>query len=280
MKTINAFAILFAAVLLFACNPQNARQDATSTESLPPKVIGEEVTYSGDSLTMKGYLAYDENATEQRPGILVVHEWWGHNGYARKRAEMLAELGYVALAVDMYGDGKQAEHPQDAGAFAGEVFSNIDGAKERFASALETLVLNENVDAGRIGAIGYCFGGSVVLSMANAGFDLDAVAAFHSGVGLPIWPGEEGVDAQILVCNGADDPFISPESVTMFRNKMDSAGANYTYIAYPGAVHSFTSEEADANGEKFDLPLRYDAAADSASWEELQALFSAAFAGG
>ena len=268
--------IPFLVAVMSACGPT---QKAETTEEVKsPKVVGTEVSYSADTLTMKGYVALDENAEGKRPGILVIHEWWGHNDYARKRADMLAELGYVALAVDMFGDGKQAAHPQDAMKFATEVFSNIDGAKARFESALNTLKANPMVDADKIAAIGYCFGGSVALSMANAGYDLDAVAAFHSGVGLPIWPDGTGtVKSNVLVCNGADDPFISPESITMFKNKMDSASVNYNYISYPGAVHGFTSVGADEYGKKFELPLAYNAAADSASWDELKKLFDKSF---
>lgn len=262
-------------VILSACGPTKKAESGEEVKS--PQVVGTEITYSADTLTMKGYIANDANATGKRPGILVVHEWWGHNDYARKRAEMLAELGYVALAVDMYGDGKVANHPQDAMKFTGEVFSSIDGAKARFEAALNTLKANENVDPDKIAAIGYCFGGSVVLSMANAGYDLDAVVAFHGGVGLPIWPENGSLKANVLVCNGADDPFVTPEQVTMFKNKMDSANANYQYIAYPGAVHSFTSKEADETGKKFDMPLAYNAAADSASWAEMKKLFDSSF---
>jgi dienelactone hydrolase len=263
---------VFGLLLLAACGPATKNE-----ETKVPNVVGAEVTYVADTLTMKGYLANDENATGKRPGVLVVHEWWGHNDYARRRANMLAELGYVALAVDMFGDGKQAAHPQDAMKFTGEVFASIDGAKARFEAALNTLKQNENVDPTKIAAIGYCFGGSVALSMANAGYDLDAVAAFHSGVGLPIWPEQGGVKANILVCNGADDTFVSPASVTMFKNKMDSAGVSYEYIDYPGAIHGFTSVEADENGKKFGLPLAYNAAADSASWVALKGLLDKSF---
>lgn len=269
MKTFNLLLSILTALTLTYCSaPKETSEEPAST------VVGEEISYSADTLTMKGYIAYDSAATEKMPGVLVVHEWWGHNDYARKRADMLAEMGYVALAVDMFGDGKKAEHPQDAMTFTGEVFASIDGAKARFGSALETLKANAMVDSSKIAAIGYCFGGTVVLSMANAGYDLDAVAAFHAGLGLPIWPDSGAVKANVLVCEGADDTFIAPEQITMFTDKLDSAGAEYKYISYEGAVHSFTSPEADANGEKFGLPLAYNAAADSASWEELKALFA------
>lgn len=239
-------------------------------------VIGKELTYATDSLSMHGYIAYDENNTEKRPGVLVVHEWWGHNDYTRTRADMLAELGYTAIAVDMYGDGKLAEHPEDAGKFSGMVMSNIDSAKARFIAALDQLKAHPSVDPERIAAIGYCFGGSVVLTMANAGMDLDAVAAFHSGVRLPIMPSSD-LTAKVLVCNGAADPFISEESITAFKKAMDSVGADYNYIAYKDALHAFTSKAADEMGKKFSLPLAYQEEADTASWEELQKLLESVF---
>ncbi|TRX51762.1 dienelactone hydrolase family protein [Fulvivirga sp. M361] len=253
------------------------KETPVEEEVVEANITGEEITYATDSLVMKGYIAYDKNLEGKRPGVLVVHEWWGHNDYARKRAEMLAELGYVALAVDMYGEGQKASHPTDAGKFAMSVMTNIDAGQARFARALEELKANPNVDTEKIGAIGYCFGGSVVLTMANMGLEMDAVAAFHSGVELPVMPEGEKVKAKILVCNGADDTFVSPESVKSYKTAMDAAGADYKYIAYEGAVHSFTSPDADSLGRQFDMPLAYNAEADTQSWNEMKALFDSVF---
>ncbi|NQZ45443.1 MAG: dienelactone hydrolase family protein [Flavobacteriaceae bacterium] len=277
MKTILKSAAVALLVVGTACKSKTENKaEETVAEPVAVAVKGEEVTYAKDSTQLKGYIAYDANAEGKRPGVLIVHEWWGHNDYVRQRADMLAELGYTALAVDMYGDGKLAEHPEDAGKFASSVMGNLPEATGRFNAALELLQGHASVDADKIAAIGYCFGGSVVLTMANSGADLDAVAAFHSGVQLPVMPGEQ-LKAKVLVCNGADDPFISPESITAFKSAMDSIQADYQYIAYPGVKHSFTSKEADANGEKFNLPLAYDADADAKSWASLQALFAEAF---
>lgn len=277
MKQTILGSLVFVLLITFSCKDQ-AKTDAKEEiiEVVEVKIKGETVTYATDSTTMKGYIAYDENATEKRPGILVIHEWWGLNDYVRERADMLAELGYVALAVDMYGDGKQAEHPDDAGKFAGMVMQNMPEATARFNAALELLKSNPNVDIESIAAVGYCFGGSVALSMANAGSDLDAVAVFHSGVALPVMPSEK-LKAKILVCNGADDPFASPESIATYKKQMDSINANYKYVAYPGAVHAFTSKEATALGEKFNLPLAYNKEADEKSWEELKTLLKETF---
>ena len=253
--------------------PKQKIEDVITNEI---NVEGQEVTYSTDSTQMKGYIAFDKNMESKRPGIIVVHEWWGHNDYTRQRADMLAELGYTAIAIDMYGDGKQAAHPKDAGKFSGMVMQNIDLAKARFDAALEVLKKHPSVNNEDIAAIGYCFGGSVVLTMANAGEDLDAVAAFHSGVQLPIMPNDK-LKAKILVANGADDPFVSPESVANFKRAMDSIHADYEYIAYPGAKHAYTSKGATALGEKFNLPLEYNAEADEKSWEALKQLLHETF---
>ena len=257
--------LLLLAVALCSC----AREEAIKTE---------EVTYSADGVSMKGFLAYNDASTDKRPGVLVVHEWWGHNEYARKRARMLAELGYTALAVDMYGDGKQANHPNDAGKFANEVFQNIEGAKARFTAAVDVLKQHNTVDATRIAAIGYCFGGGVVLHMARFGYDLKGVASFHGSLGTQT-PAEKGkVKAAVLVCNGAADPFVTAEQVEGLKAEMQNAGVDFQFIAYEGAVHSFTNPDADENGKKFELPLAYNKAADEKSWADLQEFFKRIFA--
>ncbi len=229
-------------------------------------VQGREVSYSANGTTLKGYVAYDDAAQGKRPGILVVHEWWGHNEYARKRARMLAGQGYTALALDMYGDGKQAHHPDDAQKFSSEVSQNEKLAKARFDAALELIKNEKTVDATRIAAIGYCFGGSVVLNMARLGEPLKAVLSFHGGL-VAQHPAEAGrIKARIASFTGEDDPFIPAAQVAAFRQEMDKAGVTYKAVTYPGAKHAFTNPEADKYGQEFKLPLAYNAAADKASW--------------
>ena len=274
--------IIMGAVLGFsACSTKQtdttAEQENENIEMLEPSIVGKEVKYSNGNIEMIGYMAYNENAEGKRPGVLVVHEWWGHNAYARERADKLAELGYVALAIDMYGDGKTAEHPEDAGKFTQEVMSNMDEATSRFVAALNTLKEQPNVDPEKIAAIGYCFGGSVVLTMANEGLDLDAVAGFHAGLQLPVQPVAGKVKAAVLVCNGADDPFVPQEQTDAWKKSMDDAGVSYTYVAYPGAVHGFTSKAADSLGAKFQLPLAYNADADMKSWDQLKVFLKDTF---
>ena len=235
-------------------------------------VVGEEIIYRSGDTQMKGYIARDNSVTGKRPGIIVVHEWWGHNDYARKRANMLAELGYTALAVDMYGDGKTASHPDDAGKFAGAVRKNMDVAEARFRAAVEVLASHETVNPGQISAIGYCFGGGIVLAMARRGADLDLVASFHGSVSTDR-PAEKGqVKARLAVFNGAADPMVTAAQIEAFRIEMDNAGVDYLLVNYPNALHAFTNPDADAYAGKFGLPLKYDAEADTDSWNRLNGL--------
>jgi dienelactone hydrolase len=183
---------------------------------------------------------------------------------------MLAELGYTALALDMYGEGKIASHPDDAGKFSSEVMKNFPVAKERFLAALDFLKKQPTVDPANIAAIGYCFGGGVVLNMARQGTDLKGIVSFH-GMLMPVKPAEPGmVKAKILVLHGADDKFTTPEQIQAFKDEMTKAGADYKFIAYPGAVHSFTNPEATAYGKKFNIPLAYNKKADKESWDEMK----------
>lgn len=275
MKSKYTYSTLIL-LLAFACTVPQKETASTATEKITaPKG---EVSYSADSTELKGYFAFDESSTEKRPGILVIHEWWGHNEHSRKRADMLADLGYVAFALDMYGDGQNTNHPDDAQKFMMSVVSNMDVAKARFESALEQLKNHPNVDPSKIGVVGYCFGGTMAMSMANAGYDLDGVAAFHAGLGLPIMPDGPGiVKAKILVANGADDPWVSEQQIADFKLVMDEAEVDYKYVSYEGAQHAFTNQGADALGKEFDLPLAYNAAADNASWDEMKALFAEVF---
>ena len=239
--------------------------------------ITQKIDYQVDGVTMKGYLAYDDAIKGQRPGIIVVHEWWGLNDYARQRARMLAELGYTAFALDMYGDGKQARHPDDAKKFSSEVMQNFPMAKARFIAALDVLRKHRTVDPHRIAAIGYCFGGGIVLEMARSGIDVAGVASFHGMLATAHPAQVSAIKAKILVMTGAEDPFVPPAQVAQFKQEMDAAKVDYTLISYPGAKHAFTNPDADKYGEKFNLPLAYNQAADQASWKEMQDFFQDLF---
>ena len=267
MKKISVLSI-FLLVFLISCGEKQNQKAG---------LVEKEVEYTSNGTVMKGFLVYDGDFEGKRPGVLVVHEWWGNNQYSRKRARMLAELGYIALALDMYGNGKQVTHPNDAGKLASEISGNIQMAQARFMAAYNLLKEQPNTDPDKIAAIGYCFGGGVVLQMARLGTDLKAVASFH-GMLQTSTPAEPGkVKAFVLVCNGADDPFISQENISAFETEMDSAGVSYEFKNYAGAVHAFTNPEADSSGKKFNLPLAYNEKADKESWEELKAVLKKVF---
>lgn len=241
------------------------------------KVVSRVVHYHAGDTKLTGFLAYDTKFKGKRPGVLVVHEWWGQNAYARKRAVMLAKLGYVAFALDMYGNGKTATHPKDAGRFAGMVRKNMPLARARFMAALEQLKADPHTEKDKIAAIGYCFGGGIVLQMARQGIDLRGVASFHGSLATnsPAKPG--AIKARIMVFNGEDDPFTTAAQIAAFKQEMQHAGAHYEFINYPGAKHSFTNPGATALGKKFNLPLAYNAKADKDSWAKMQVFFKQIF---
>lgn len=229
-----------------------------------------EVEYRQGETVLQGYLAWDDAAKGPRPGVIVVHEWWGHNAHARRAAERLAQAGYVAFALDMYGKGKLAEHPEQAQAFVAEAMKDEAEIPSRFNKALEVLKADEHVDGSRIGAIGYCFGGAVALGMARSGANLKAVGTFHGALATqhPAEPGK--VKAKLLVQTGDADPFIPADAVAAFEKEMKDAGASCRVVHYPGVKHGFTNPDAGKAG----MPqLEYNAAADKKSWAELLRFF-------
>lgn len=241
------------------------------------KVVGKEVKYEQNGTKLVGYIAYDDAIKGKRPGILVVHEWWGHNDYARSRAKQLAKLGYVAFALDMYGDGKTADHPKDAGRFSGEVKRNMDVAEARFKAAKAQLQANAFTDPERLAAIGYCFGGGIVLEMARRGVDVKGTVVFHGSLATSS-PAQKGkVKSRILVLNGASDVFVKAESISAFKLEMRKAGVDATLINYPGAKHAFTNPAATATGKKFGIPIEYNAEADKQSWQQMLEFFEGLF---
>jgi dienelactone hydrolase len=242
------------------------------------QVVTWDLHYEYEGTTLNGLIAWDKASSEKRPGIIVVHEWWGHNSYARSRAKQLAELGYVAIALDMYGDGKTADHPKDAGAFSKAVMSNMALMKGRFEAAQKRLLEHPLVDADATAAIGYCFGGAVVLNMARLGTDLRGVVSFHGSLGTQN-PAQAGkVSPKILVCHGAADKFISDEQVAGFKQEMADAKADMTFKSYPDALHSFTNPGATAKGESLGIPIAYQEAADKQSWSDMKTFFDSIFA--
>jgi dienelactone hydrolase len=276
------FFLLSIAVIVTACNnsqssSSESKTDTTATQTAQsPSLKEENVNYTNDSVGMVGYVVYDANKQGKRPGILVVHEWWGLVDYPKMRARQLAELGYVAMAVDMYGGGEIADNPADAQKMSTPFYQNFKMTKSRFDAALKKLKTYSQVDTNNIAAIGYCFGGGVVLNMAKMGEELKGVVSFHGNlIGAPA--DKNLLKAKILVCHGEADQFIKPQDVAQFKKQMDSIGADYTFKQYPNATHAFTNPKSTENGEKFKIPIKYNAAADSASWNDMKDFFAKIF---
>jgi dienelactone hydrolase len=273
VRSIFYTGLVIAAASFAACN--NEPKQATA-ETKSPSYKEENITYTGDSVTMNGYIVYDENKEGARPAVLVIPEWWGLNDYAKSRAKQLAELGYIAMAIDMYGNGKQADNPDSAGKYATPFYQHPQMAKARFDAALAKLKTYTQTDASKVAAIGYCFGGAQVLNMAKLGEDLKGVVSFHGNLNV-VPANKELLKAEVLVCHGAADPFVPQAEVEQFKKQMDSIGAKYTFVAYDSAVHAFTNPNATAMGEKFKIPIQYNAAADAASWKDMKTFFTRIF---
>ena len=235
-------------------------------------VKSKDIEYEHDGTKLKGIVYFNDAAKGKQPAVIVFHEWWGLNDYAKKRAEMLAEMGYVAFAADMYGDGKVTEHPDDARKMATAVRMNQAQWLGRAQAALK-VIQGLEVDKDNIAAIGYCFGGSTALVLAYSGAPLKAVSTFHAGLPTPTPEQAKAIKARILINNGADDTFVSKESIDKFKAALDAAGAKYQFENYPGAVHSFTVKEADKVGMK---GMAYNEPADTKSWQKMRDLFKEA----
>jgi len=257
--------LLYAALSLFFAAPAAAA------------IQEEAVTYKDGDTALKGFVVYDDAKKGKRPGIVVVHEWWGITKHTREEARKFAALGYTAFVADMYGEAKTADNPTDASGLMKGLMGSPAGMQSRFNAALAQLARHASVDAKKIGASGYCMGGAVVLNMARAGADLKGVAAFHANLSAQTPAAAGAVKAKIIVLNGADDPFVKPDSIEAFKKEMDGAKANYKFINYPGAVHAFTNPEATEKGKQFNLPLAYNAEADKQAKAEATKFFQTAF---
>ncbi len=257
---MKSFALVLVAVLMSV-----EASAAVKTETIDYK--------QGDTV-LSGVLAYDDAIQGKRPGIVVVHEWWGRNAYVQRRAEKLAQLGYVAFAIDMYGKGQATTDPKVAGEWAGAVKKDRTLGRERFDAGLKVLKEFRLTDPARVAAIGYCFGGTVVLEMARGGADLAGVVSFHGGLDTtaPAEPGK--VKARVLALAGGDDPFVPPAQVNAFEDEMRKAGADWQLVSYGGAMHSFTNPDADGYHLK---GAAYNEKADRRSWEAMQVFFKEIF---
>jgi len=236
----------------------------------------ENITYSSEGITLKGFVTYDENIKGKRPAILVVHEWWGLNEYTKMRAKQLAKLGYIAIAVDMYGNGKIASNPKEATELAMPFYKDPQLAKSRLDAAINKIKEYPQTDADNIAAIGYCFGGAMVLNSAKLGTNFKGVVSFHGGLaGVPA--NSKLLKAKILICHGGNDKFVSQKDVDAFKHEMDSIGANYSFKVYANATHAFTNPDATKTGKEFNMPIEYNEEADKNSWNDMKDFFATLF---
>jgi len=262
--------LFFSVVLLTSCNNSestatNETKDSASTAQLKE----ENITYNGDNINMNGYIVYKDSGQEKRPAVLVVHEWWGLNDYSKRRARELADLGYVAMAVDMFGNGQTASSPDEAMKLAGPFYQNPQLTKTRLDAALAKLKTYPQVDTSNIAAIGYCYGGYTVLNAAKLGEPLKGVVSFHGNLG-GVKPDKNLLKAKVLVLHGEADPIVKQDEVALFRKQMDSVGASYTFKSFPNAKHAFTNPAADSVENKFHIGVGYNAEADKQSWNDMK----------
>ena len=237
-------------------------------------VKSEAVDYEYEGKKLKGYLYWDDAIKGKRPGVMVVHEIWGLDENAKRRASMLAELGYVALAADMFGTGKVYEHPEDAFAMGKTVRENVKLWRGLAHAGLKVLKSSEHCDGTKLAAMGYCFGGSTALQLAYSSPDVSAVVTFHAGLSVPTEEEAKAIKAKILICHGAEDSFVPEELCAKFRAALSKAGVDYAMHYYGGAYHSFTVPDAEKKGVK---GLKYDEHADKRSWREMRSLFGEVF---
>lgn len=268
---------LIISIFATSCNGGSKTDEEKSKDVKTTEGVKEEaVSYKADTVESKGYITYDESKKGKRPAVLVIPEWWGLGDYVRSRAKQLAEMGYIAMAVDMYGNGKTADDPKAAGELATPFYKDPTLTKTKIDAALAKLKEYPEADMSNVAAIGYCFGGYTVLNAAKLGADLKGVVSFHGNLsGVP--PRKELLKAKVLVCHGAADSFVPEAEVKAFRKSMDSVGADYTFKAYPNATHAFTNPNATEKGKKFGMPIEYNKEADQASWNDMKQFFSTIF---
>jgi dienelactone hydrolase len=240
------------------------------------RIKEETVTYTEGGKVYKSYVAYNESVKGKRPAVLVVHEWWGLNDYTKMRARKLAELGYIAMAVDMFGNGTIATNPTEAQTFTAPFYKDPQLAKVLIDDGIKKIKEYPQTDPGKIAAIGYCFGGSVVLNSAKLGSDLSGVVSFHGGLnGVPA--NKSLLKAKILVCHGGSDKFVSQKDFDNLKHQLDSIGADNTFKIYANATHAFTNPDATKTGKEFNMPIEYNAEADRDSWNDMKTFLGRVF---
>ncbi|GAB2886607.1 dienelactone hydrolase family protein [Microbulbifer echini] len=227
----------------------------------------EVIDYTVDGQSYSGYIVWDDAIKEKRPGVILVHEWWGHNAFVREQAEQVARQGYCAFAVDIFGSGKQTDDPAEAQQYRDEALKNPVALEACFRTALTLLQQHDHVEPTQIAAQGYCFGGGVALSMARLGLALRGVVSFHGALASKISAEKGKITAELLVYTGGADSMIPPPQVAAFVQEMQEAEAKFTLVSFPGVLHGFTNPVATERGEKFGLPLAYNREAAQDAWQ-------------
>lgn len=265
--------IIFSSCGGGSSNTSSTSDTATTTGDTATTTIKEEnIDITADTVTMKSFVAYPD-VQGKKPIVLVVPEWWGVNDFTRSKAKQLAQEGYFALVVDMYGNGRTADNPDAAMGLAGGFYKNPQLSTGRLLAALDKAKSYPQADSSKTAAIGFCFGGSMVLNAAKLGAPLDGVVSFHGGLqGVP--PAKNTVASKILVLNGAADPYVPAQDIANFKKQLDSAGVPYTFKDYPGALHAFTNPQADEFAKKFKMEVGYNADADRNSWNDMKSFFA------
>jgi len=233
----------------------------------------ETIEYKQGDTTCEGYLAYDDSVKGPRPGVLVVHDWMGMGDYARMRADMLAKLGYVAFAADIYGKGVRPKDSKEAGGLAGKYKGDRVLLRARANAALDTLEKQAQCDPKHVAAIGYCFGGTTVLELARSGADINGIVTFHGGLDTPTRDAKN-IKCKVLICHGADDPYVPAADVVALQDELRTAKIDWQMIFYSGAVHSFTRPDAGSDNSK---GAAYNEKADKRSWEAMKDFFAEIF---
>ncbi len=271
--------LLFSIFILFSCEKKETPDGRTQQENRgvvsDTVMITKEATYASDGKNFKSFVAYTGDSTTVKPVVLVIPEWWGLDSYAQYRAKKLAELGYFAMALDFYGDGKVTDNPGDAQKWAGPFYEDPALGRQAFDAARAELTKFPNADASKVVVIGYCFGGAQALNMGRQEGDLKGAVSFHGSLMTGVKPNNNSV--KILVLNGEADTFVSQDEITAFKAEMDSAKIDYKFVNYPGALHAFTNPDATETGKKFNLKVEYNKEADERSWEELKTFLTDVF---
>ena len=256
MKAV--LAIIFLSIIAISC---------THDKKASIKNYSPTVSFQLEGKLYEAKVRLPKNFKEKVPLVVIVHEWWGRTPYIQKRAEMITEKGYAALAIDLYGNGQTVTTPDEAKALATPFYENPETSVELLKSYIELAKRNPHIDENQIYVIGYCFGGTQALNLARSGADIQGVVSFHGGLATT-YP-TRSIQAKVLVLNGAADPMVPPKDVKALEAEMKKAGAQYKMVHYPGALHAFTNPKATEVGKKYNIPIAYNKKADKESWKEL-----------